>query len=54
LAELLLLNTKATGDEVLKEILHTKGMIDTLQGLCDPEAIIDLITNADLMESEDD
>ena len=54
LAELLLTSSGATGEQVVKEVMHTKGTIDTLEGISEAKTIIELIENANLLESEDD
>jgi hypothetical protein len=52
----LLLNSSSqlTGEIALKEVLHSRGTLDVMIEMTEEETIIDLITNANLMESEDD
>ena len=55
LANLLLgCSSQLTGEVALKEVLHSRGGLDVMTEMAEEETIIDLITNADLMESEDD
>ena len=50
----MLASAGATGEQVVKEVMNTKGTIDTLEGISEAKTIIELIENANLLESEDD